>query len=162
MSIYSQANWSKDEDEILSSSLVDGIRLEVLEMLLPRRSPSAISTRASRNGYGTKTVNGIKILRQGIKRRNRKSKVAVKSNSFKTVKADELSPVVADESSAVKISESLDNLSDGIITKNAEFTDKGLLANQKAINMLQQKNLPINAKIVYELSKYIEEVSYAS
>ena len=86
MNLYSQANWSKDEDEILSSSLVNGIELQVLEIRLPRRSPSAISRRALIAGYGTKSVNGMKILYSGKKTRVHKKNVEEEvTESRKTV-----------------------------------------------------------------------------
>lgn len=107
MNLYTQAHWSKYEDEALLSSLVDGIRLEVLEVKLPRRSPSAISRRALAAGYGTKSVNGIKILYEDAKRRNRKSKVAVNDDwlNYETEEVDEFQSVRADETSTLNISE---------------------------------------------------------
>lgn len=107
MKQYTQSHWSKNEDEILSSSLVNGIELQVLEIKLPRRSPSAISRRALAINYGTKSVNGIKILYEDAKRRNRKSKVSINDDwlNYETEEVDELQSVRADETSTLNISE---------------------------------------------------------
>ena len=74
MKNYTQAHWNKAEDEILSSSIMDGMKLEVLEKKLPNRSPSAISRRVQKYNYGVKTVQGVKVLYYGKKTRNRKKK----------------------------------------------------------------------------------------
>ncbi|MDD5372213.1 MAG: hypothetical protein PHO62_02180 [Sulfurimonas sp.] len=127
MNLYTQAHWSKYEDEALLSSLVDGIRLEVLEVKLPRRSPSAISRRALAAGYGTKSVNGIKILYEDAKRRNRKSKVAVNDDrlNYETEEVDEFQSVRADETSTLNISERTNqNFTEVILADSTKNSNK--------------------------------------
>ena len=129
MKNYTQAHWSKAEDEILSSSLIDEIELQVLEMKLPRRSPAAIARRALSAGYGTKVVDGVKILHKDVQRRNRSYK-AVKND----LSVDEYKKVTtAGESRTVPpvneptTSESLDNLPDVIVADNTQNINRDAL-----------------------------------
>lgn len=159
MKQYSQAQWSKDEDEILSSSLVDGIKLQILEVKLPRRSPAAIARRALQAGYGTNTVDGVKILHENVKRRNRGSK------AIETVDKIEEERVVVDEtpitSTTVK-SPSQDNCAE-IVQKqslirddtNEKPRDSVLHANKLAVAILTKYEIVLSVDSIHELSNQI-------
>lgn len=163
MTKYTQAHWGKDEDEILSSSVVDGIELQALEVKLPRRSPAAISRRALLADYGTKVVDGIKILYKDVKRRNRGSK-AIKTTTFSMDKIDE-EKVVVDETpitaTTVK-SPSQDNCAEivqkqSLIRDDTDEKPRGsvLHANSLAIAILTKYEIVLSVDSIYELSNQI-------
>ena len=150
MSALTRKRWTKNEDEILSSSLVNGIELHVLEVKLPERSQHAIIRRCLNLGFSTHAENGVKVLYYGIKRRNR----VVKKKNEK-VKVDEFPSVRADEAST--------SLRESFTKKHIEMipysaltkANVGLEINSQVISILQDYNLQTDSKTIFELSEFI-------
>lgn len=129
-------HWTLKEHETLSENLVDGIALSTLQSLIPTRTQGAIKVQASKIGFSSHVIDKETILTDGIKRRQ------------KVVK--EVSSKVDPQPS----NEHTDDNSDEIIPLLPIVND-GYEVNQMAINLLIDHHLPFEAKIIYELTKYL-------
>ena len=153
MSAITRKRWTKHEDEILSSSLVNGIELQELYELLPTRSLHAITRRCLNLGFSTHAKNGVKVLYSGIKRRTRILKIEAKKKNDE-VAADATitttnseSPATAErfkEKSAVIIAPST-------LTK----PNVGLEINSQVISIIKDYKLQTDSKTIFELSEFI-------
>ena len=153
--LYKQTNWGQIEKELLSDTVVDGITLAELEHLLPDRSPGAISKKALSLGFSTKSIDGIKFLKVGIRRRNRR----VQDEVTQTIVGEPRVATTTQEPTSTLECTNTD-ISSVIVACNAESTVKtGLEAYTEAIEMLISNNLPADHAITCILSTYILEVS---
>lgn len=156
MSAITRKRWTKNEDEILSSSLVNGIELQELYELLPTRSPDAIIRRCLNLGFSTHSKNGVKVLFYGIKRRKRVAKL--KTSEAKK-KNDE---VAADVTITTRHSDTPATV-ESFTKKHAEMIQHltltkpniGLEINNQAISILQDYKLQTDSNSIFELSEFI-------
>ena len=153
MSAVTRKRWTKHEDEILSSSLVEGIELQELHKLLPTRSLHAIIRRCLNLGFSTHAKNGVKVLYSGIKRRTRILKVEAKKKN-EEVAADVT--ITTRHSDTPATAERFDKKSAVIVASSAlTKPNVGLEINSQAISILQDYNLQTDSKTIFELSEFI-------
>lgn len=129
-------HWTLKEHETLSINLVDGIALSTLQSLIPTRTQGAIKVQASKLGFRSHVIDEETILIEGIKRR-------YKGGQGTSTKAE---PQPSDEY--------VDASSDEIIPL-LPVVDDGYEVNQMAINLLKDRGLPFEPKIIYELTEYL-------
>jgi len=147
--------WTEQEKLILSNNISDGMLVSEMCKLIPSRPESGIIRVAQTLDFGVKTKDGVKRFYANKSTRNRQKKTATQ-----TIVGE---PRTAPTVQAPTISEKPTKLSDAIIAKSiSKPADTGLSANTRAIKMLRDEQLPINADIVYKIASYIEEFSHAN
>ena len=167
MNIYIRTHWTNEDNERFVSSLIDGVEIQSLVTLFSR-SEKAISRKATDFDFRTKTVNGVKVLKAGIIRRNRRTRAEINATEA-LAQAEEISlatVTIVDasrtttNSSIPTTSESLEHLSDAIIAEfTSKYSDISLEVNTKVLTMLQDNDIVINPEVVYQLSKHILNTS---
>jgi len=122
--------------DILVESLEAGANASQIKELIPTRTLQAIRSRAKTVlGYSSKTENRVQRF--------------IKDRTEDTETADEAAESL-EGTTKLQSSESLSE-------KALKPIDLGLEANSIVIRMLQREQLPVNAKMVYKLSSYIEK-----
>ena len=129
-----------------------GIDLMVLASCLPGRSDGAISREASKPKfeYGTKTINSVKYLVEGIKRRKRKKVINVDTD----IAVSDTDTITS--SATLTALETIKSESNVIVSDNEVISKTtGLEANNLAVEILQTYALPIHPDVVCTLAHHI-------
>lgn len=141
-SVSMSARWTPEEDKTLLENVVEGVEVSILMELLPNRSIHAITSRAkSHLGYGVKHGRFNKNVSEDIETAD---EADITGNNI--TPTESLEGTTKLQSSEIISDEALKPIS------------IGLKANSIVIRMLTTEHLEVNAKIVYKLSTYIEEL----
>jgi len=140
MRLNTKKRWTPEEEEILFSMLQAGADLDQILSRLPDRNEGSVIRRASSDkyGYGYDTVNGKVFFYADIKR-----------NANHAGKRSKSSHRPVAEVNIVNV------IDDILPTPSLKEDDRGLVANAKAIEILQHFDLPITPTIIMQLSTHI-------
>ncbi|WP_415398499.1 hypothetical protein [Sulfurimonas sp. CS5] len=149
-------HWTAEERNTLKDLLTNGVELSTLHVALPHRTALAISREATKLNFCTKSVNGVKVLYDDIKRRNRVAKLTKSEAKKKNEEVEADGIITTTNSDAPATVESLKNKSTVIVAIHDLISNvTGLNANTTAVKMLQDYNLEVEPRIVFELSQHI-------
>ncbi len=143
------AHWRPAEDIKLENILEDGVSIQSVLDTLPNKTEGAIITRAKlpKLGLDYRVSRKDGKFYKGVFRRNRSRDLAnecdITTNNIKFTESLERTTKLQSSKS---------------IANQALKPNIGLEANNIVIRILQSENLTINAKIIYKLSTYIEEL----
>ena len=134
--------------------IITGIDLAILASYLPGRSVKAIARQASepRFEYSARNVDGVIYLFEGIQRRGRNKGGIHKVDTAITVSDTD----TITSSAKLTALETITSESNDIVSNNVDISKgAGVIANARAIQILQENALNVEPEIVFSLSKHI-------
>jgi hypothetical protein len=129
-------HWTAEERVTLKGLVGNGVAISTIMGSLSR-SEGAIMRESLDLGYGTKEVNGVKVLNHNLQRRDRSAtagKNKATSNSLKPAITDVL----------------IDNVS-----SISNFSLTVMEANNKIVDMLKNNDLVVTPEIIFTLTTHI-------
>jgi len=134
-------DWSKDELKTLKGLAVDGISINDLQKAIPSRTDGAISRKASDFDFGTKEIDGIKVLKKRITSIKKADEVKTTTNSSKSFPSD----VLMNHGSSI-----------------SEFSLAVMEANSTVIDIFNSYRLEVTPEIIATLTTHIANTKGAN
>ncbi len=151
-------HWTAEERNTLKYLLTNGVELNALHVALPNRTAAAISREATKLNFRTKSLNGVKVLYDDIKRRNRVAKLKTSEAKKKNKEVAADVTITTRHSDTPATAERLEEKSAVMITPlSLTLTNTWMAINSKAVQMLHDADLKIDPYSILELSELIKK-----